>query len=211
MFFHEGKENVRVRMDEVVGGKARHIPYSSADFNYGKNTLSPEKWGDLDFGGFRVHYPLNATVYKDEVIVFLGASYFRALGAGARYGLSARGLAVDTVGGNGEEFPHFTEFWLRASRRPTRRSLTIFALLDSPRVDGRVSFDVTPGRRDRGRRARAAIPARDGRDHARHRAASRACSCSARTSRIAPTSGRRSTTPTGSWSRRATASGSGGR
>jgi len=39
MFFHEGKENVRVRMDEVVGSKVRHIPYSSADFNYGKNTL----------------------------------------------------------------------------------------------------------------------------------------------------------------------------
>ena len=110
MFFHEGKENVRVRMDEVVGSKVRHIPYSSADFNYGKNTLSPEKWGDLDYGGFRVHYPLNGSVYKDEIIVFLGASYFRALCAGARYGLSARGLAVDTVGGNGEEFPHFIEF-----------------------------------------------------------------------------------------------------
>src|SRR4029077_18119182 len=112
MFFHEGNENGGVRIDEVVGGKARHIPYSSADFDYGKNTLAPEKWGDLDFGGFRVHYPLNGTVYKDEVIVFLGASYFRALCAGARYGLSARGLAVDTVGGNGEEFPHFIEFWL---------------------------------------------------------------------------------------------------
>src|SRR5262245_64045420 len=58
MFFHEGKENVRVRMNQVVGTKARHIPYSSADFNYGKNTLSPEKWGDVGFGGFRVRYAL---------------------------------------------------------------------------------------------------------------------------------------------------------
>ena len=44
--------------------------------------------------------------------MFLGASYFRALGAGQRYGLSARGLAIDTVGGQGEEFPRFTEFWI---------------------------------------------------------------------------------------------------
>src|SRR6185369_15458073 len=144
MFFHEGKENVRVRMDEVVGSKVRHIPYSSADFNYGKNTLSPEKWGDLDFGGFRVHYPLNGSVYKDEVIVFLGASYFRALCAGARYGLSARGLAVDTVGGNGEEFPHFIEFWL-VKPAADARSLTLFALLDGPRETGAYQFDVVPG------------------------------------------------------------------
>ena len=52
-------------------------------------------------------------------MVFLGASYFRALGAGQRYGLSARGLAIDTVGGQGEEFPRFTEFWI-ASRPPTQ-------------------------------------------------------------------------------------------
>ena len=135
MFFHEGKENVRVKMNEVVAGKARHIPYSSADFNYGKNTLSPEKWSGLDFGGLRVHYPLNGPAYRDELIVFLGASYFRALCAGARYGLSARGLAVDTVGGNGEEFPHFIEFWL-VKPAADARTLTLFALLDSPRVTG---------------------------------------------------------------------------
>ena len=52
-----------------------------------------------------MHYHLNGPEYKDELIVFLGASYFRALAAGTRYGLSARGLAVDTVGGQGEEFP----------------------------------------------------------------------------------------------------------
>ena len=84
----------------------------SADFDYGKNKLSPQSWGDLGFAGFRAHYPLNGSAYKDELVVFLGASYFRALGAGQRYGLSARGLAIDTVGGQGEEFPRFTEFWI---------------------------------------------------------------------------------------------------
>ena len=33
MFFHRGKDNKRVRMDELVGDKARHIRYDRADFN----------------------------------------------------------------------------------------------------------------------------------------------------------------------------------
>jgi glucans biosynthesis protein len=76
--------------------------------------------------------------------VFLGASYFRALGAGQRYGLSARGLAIDTVGGQGEEFPRFSEFWL-VKPATDSKVLTVYALLDSPRASGAYQFDVRPG------------------------------------------------------------------
>jgi glucans biosynthesis protein len=144
MFFHRAQSNPRVRMNEVVDGEARHLPYDSADFDFGKNTLSPETWGELDYAGLRVHYHLNGPEYKDELIVFLGASYFRALAAGVRYGLSARGLAVDTVGGQGEEFPYFPEFWI-VKPAPGARTLRMLALLDSPRVNGAYQFDVTPG------------------------------------------------------------------
>jgi glucans biosynthesis protein len=144
MFFHRAQSNPRVRMNEVVEGEARHLPYDSADFDFGKNTLSPETWGELDYAGLRVHYHLNGPEYKDELIVFLGASYFRALAAGTRYGLSARGLAVDTVGGQGEEFPFFPEFWI-VKPAADARTLRLFALLDSPRVSGAYQFDVTPG------------------------------------------------------------------
>jgi glucans biosynthesis protein len=145
MFFHLGKfQTESVRVNEITPQGVRHIPYQSADFNYGKNKLSPQTWGDLGFAGFRAHYPLNSSEYKDEVVVFLGASYFRALGAGLRYGLSARGLAIDTVGGHGEEFPRFTEFWIvRPDAHAT--SLTIYALLDSPRASGAYQFEVRPG------------------------------------------------------------------
>ena len=144
MFFHRAQSNPRVRMNEIVGGKARHLPYESAVFNFGENTLCSASWGDLDYAGLRVHYHVNGPEYKDELIVFLGASYFRALAAGTRYGLSARGLAVDTVGGEGEEFPYFPEFWIV---KPTAdaRTLRMFALLDSPRENGAYQFDVTPG------------------------------------------------------------------
>jgi periplasmic glucans biosynthesis protein len=144
MFFHRAQSNPRVRMNAVVDGDARHLPYDSADFDFGKNTLSPATWGELDYAGLRVHYHLNGREYKDELIVFLGASYFRALAAGTRYGLSARGLAVDTVGGDGEEFPYFPEFWI-VKPAPDARTLRFFALLDSPRVSGAYQFDVTPG------------------------------------------------------------------
>lgn len=145
MFFHLGKfQTESVLINEVTPRGARHIRYKSADFDYGKNKLSPQTWGDVGFAGFRAHYPLNGSGYKDELVVFLGASYFRALGAGLRYGLSARGLAIDTVGGQGEEFPRFTEFWIV---RPNvdARTLTIYALLDSPRASGAYQFDIHPG------------------------------------------------------------------
>jgi glucans biosynthesis protein len=147
MFFHLGGEfQVRsVGMNEITPqGKVRHIPYDRDDFNYGKNTLHPQTWGDVGYAGFRAHYPLNTHEYKDEVAVFLGASYFRALGAGERYGLSARGLAIDTVGGQGEEFPRFTEFWF-VKPAADANALTLYALLDSPRATGAYQFVIHPG------------------------------------------------------------------
>lgn len=145
MFFHLGKFQAEaVRINEITPQGTRHIRYRSADFDYGKNKLSPQTWGDIGFAGFRAHYSLNSGEYKDELLVFLGASYFRALGAGLRYGLSARGLAIDTVGGQGEEFPRFTEFWI-AKPTAAATSLTIYALLDSPRASGAYQFDIRPG------------------------------------------------------------------
>lgn len=145
MFFHLGKfQTEPVRMNEVTARGARHIRYQSAYFDYGKNKLSPQGWGDIGFAGFRAHYALNNPKYKDELVVFLGASYFRALGAGQHYGLSARGLAIDTVGGQGEEFPRFTEFWIvRPAADAT--TLTLYALLDSPRSSGAYQFEIQPG------------------------------------------------------------------
>ncbi len=146
MFFHLGKfQTEPVLINEVTADGARHIRYRSSDFDYGQNKLSPQKWGDVGFAGFRAHYPVNAGAYKDELVVFLGASYFRALGAGQRYGLSARGLAIDTVGGKGEEFPRFTEFWI-VKPENNATSLTVYALLDSPRSSGAYQFDIRPGK-----------------------------------------------------------------
>lgn len=146
MFFHLGGDlqTRPVLMNEITSQGVHHIRYRTTDFDYGKNRLTPQSWGDIGFAGFRAHYPLNSTAYKDELVVFLGASYFRALGAGQRYGLSARGLAIDTVGGQGEEFPRFTGFWF-VRPAPDAKTLTAYALLDSPRATGAYHFDIQPG------------------------------------------------------------------
>src|SRR5690606_33906622 len=99
----------------------------------------------IGFAGFRVHFPLNNAEYQDELLVFLGASYFRIVARGQVYGLSARGLAVNTATPGGEEFPRFTEFWLgRPAAYSTR--LVIHALLDSRSVTGAYRFDLRPGK-----------------------------------------------------------------
>ncbi len=143
-FFHVGAQGDSVRLHEVSAQGVKPLPYEPASFNFGKNSLNPQKWGDLGHGGLRAFSHLNSPDYKDELIVFSGASYFRALGAGQRYGLSARGLAVDTAGAAKEEFPRFTEFWLEKPATPDG-ALTILALMDSQRMTGAYRFEVRPG------------------------------------------------------------------
>src|SRR6187455_2339019 len=145
MFFHQGRtvpEPVRINVIEPAG--ERVVPFDPALFDYGKNKFAPQTLRGIGFNGFRVHYAINKPGYKDEVVVFQGASYFRAVGKGQSYGLSARGLAVDTAGPSGEEFPRFVEFWIERPR-PSATSLTIYALLDSRRVAGAYRFVLTPG------------------------------------------------------------------
>lgn len=145
-YFHLGLYQTRpVRIHEITPEGTRALPYRSEDYDFGRNRLQPQRWGDLGHAGFRVHFPLNNPAYKDELVVFLGASYFRALGAGQQYGLSARALAIDTVGSpEGEEFPRFTDFWL-VRPAPDAQAITILALLDSPRATGAYRFEIRPG------------------------------------------------------------------
>ena len=145
-FFHRGyTSRQRINLFEVDAAGAHPIPYRPQTFSFGRLTgRLPRLSSSLGYAGFRVHYPLQGPGYKDELIVFLGASYFRVLGRNQRYGASARGLAIDTAAPGGEEFPVFTDFWL-VRPRPTDRTLTIYALLDSKSAAGAYEFHVRPG------------------------------------------------------------------
>jgi glucans biosynthesis protein len=78
-------------------------------------------------------------------MVFMGASYFRAVPTGLGYGVSARGVAVNTIGSKPEEFPDFTHFWLQTPKTG-EKSFRLLALLNGPSVTGAYEFEATPGK-----------------------------------------------------------------
>jgi glucans biosynthesis protein len=144
-FFHPGFYYDRVVSVNVVDPSGDHkVPFSTDMFNYGRNNFKDKIPPDLGFAGFRIHYPINTPDYYDEVAVFLGASYFRAVAKNQNYGMSARGLAIDTALSTGEEFPYFKEFWL-LKPAPGANKMTVYALLDSASVTGAYSYTIHPG------------------------------------------------------------------
>jgi glucans biosynthesis protein len=144
-FFHPGLYyDHTVQVNTVDDTGAHPVPFSTARFDYGKNDFADRIPTDIGYAGLRIHYALKDPSYLDELIVFLGASYFRALGRDNVWGLSARGVAIDTVEPSGEEFPAFTEFWL-VKPAPDATHLVLFALLDSRSLTGAYRFDITPG------------------------------------------------------------------
>jgi glucans biosynthesis protein len=149
-FFHPGfgyVEGVAVSLIEsntAPGNTApQRFPFSSELFSY-EGFPSPPPSDGLAFTGFRLHTPLNVEAYRDEVVVFNGASYFRPLGKGNVYGLSARGLAIDMGEPHPEEFPSFTQFFL-VHPAPSERNMWILALLESRRATGAYAFHLQPG------------------------------------------------------------------
>lgn len=135
-----------VRLHLVEQGSVRALPFQSDVFRYEGQAAALQD-ADLDgagYSGFRLHYPLNREEYHDEFLVFQGASYLRLVGRDQGYGLSARGLAIDTATSRGEEFPAFTAFWL-FQPDPQESHIDILALLDSPSLAGAYHFRVQTG------------------------------------------------------------------
>jgi len=118
-----------VRIHLVAGGQARPVLYSPSLYQMPANSPLRRLGEQAGFGGFRL---MNADDTTDWA-AFLGASYFRAADPFNQYGLSARGLAIDTAAAGPEEFPIFTSFWIE---HPAGTGPTVYALLDSPSVAG---------------------------------------------------------------------------
>ena len=124
------KEGVRIHL--LDNGSAREIIYHPDLFTFGpKAAFAKGLPPDVGFAGFRV---LNRDMPGDW-LAFQGASYFRSSGEFNQYGLSARGLAIDT-GVPPEEFPLFTELYFE----PAGDALMVYALLDGPSATGAYRF-----------------------------------------------------------------------
>lgn len=137
--FHLGRYfQAPVALHVVEDGVAHRIVYSSDFFSIPSNHPATRLPRDLGFAGFRVMVPGE----DRDWLSFLGASYFRSAGELDQYGLSARGIAINTGGLLAEEFPRFTAFWLE-QRAGAANELVIYALLDGPSVTGAYRFVCT--------------------------------------------------------------------
>jgi glucans biosynthesis protein len=133
-----------VTVSTVENGEAHDVVATPAMFEM--ESAFPAQLGkvSLPLSGFRVRSRINSNKIWDEFLVFQGASYFRAVAKNLLYGLSARGLAINTAEPSGEEFPAFTHFWIE---RPGAHAsaIVIYALLESESATGAYRFTVQPG------------------------------------------------------------------
>jgi periplasmic glucans biosynthesis protein len=145
-FFHPGylyQEPVRVY--EFTATHVQPIRFVQDFFNYRALRIQHQIPADTGYAGFRLLYPLNESNKWDEVGAFLGASYFRLLGKGQRYGQSARGLALDCgEPDRPEEFPIFTDWWLGKPQSGSGQ-LILYAILDSVSCAGAYQLILRPG------------------------------------------------------------------
>jgi glucans biosynthesis protein len=143
--FHSGFYFTKpVDIHVVEGDRQAKLKYDPSLFTFGPKVTPPDGKTDLHYAGLRLRYPINSPDVNDEFVVFQGASYFRAVGKGLLYGLSARGLAIDTGQPSGEEFPSFRSFWVKKPEAATG-IIVIEALLDSPSITGAYRFSIKPG------------------------------------------------------------------
>ncbi|HEY1100582.1 MAG TPA: glucan biosynthesis protein, partial [Myxococcota bacterium] len=153
-FFHPGfghHRQVEVAIVDPATNTTTLVPWRSDRFRFdppAPSTLGAASAALSGPAGFRLHHELNTPGVYDELAVFLGASYFRLLGAGQVYGISARALAIDVTAPTGEEFPFFRAFSIEkpAPKNPSSPpQIVVNALLDSVRVTGAYRFVITPG------------------------------------------------------------------
>jgi glucans biosynthesis protein len=135
---------VPVQIFAVDDGHASELKYEPDLFTYGPEVIRPPANTNPGFSGFRLHTAFNRPDVMDEFAVFQGASYFRSKATGQDYGMSARGLAINTAQPPSDEFPIFRAFWL-VKPAPGASTVTIFALLDSISVSGAYKFVISAG------------------------------------------------------------------
>ncbi len=133
-----------IKLNVVENGQSKPLKFDLGVFD--KTDKFPELTIDdsLGYSGLRLRAELEKAGIFQEFAVFQGASYFRAIGTGDTYGLSARGLAIDVAEPTGEEFPDFTDFWIEKPTRGDNRHI-VHALLDTPSCTGAYRIVIRPG------------------------------------------------------------------
>lgn len=133
----------KIGIHAVDNGQSREVAFQLRTFDVTDQFPALPEDG-TGFAGFRLLGELEVEDRFQEYAVFQGASYFRAIARGQAYGISARGLAINTASDGPEEFPVFRDFWIEAAA-PGAPTVSIHALMDSPSVAGAYSFAIAKG------------------------------------------------------------------
>ncbi len=134
--FHKGRADIFIQPRE---GPEQLVTYDPSRFSFGADLTGQRFDASLGHPGFRLHDQ------RGEFLVFLDAAYFRLRGSQQEYGLSGRGVAVDTGRGDApEEFPDFTTFWV-IEPDANVPFIDIVALLEGPSITGAYLFRAEPG------------------------------------------------------------------
>ncbi|THH35981.1 glucan biosynthesis protein G [Aliishimia ponticola] len=133
-----------VEVHVVEGGEQRPLRFDMGVFDTTDQFPDLTIDDSLGYSGLRLRADLLGDGNHTEYAVFQGASYFRGIGTGENYGLSARGLALRTGDPQGEEFPDFVAFWIETPAKGAP-SVTLHALLDSPSCTGLYTFVIRYG------------------------------------------------------------------
>lgn len=131
-----------VAISQIESGQAKSLAFAPGPFFYGPGVDRQRVPGDLGYAGFTV-YARNKDSWQ-PVLELLGGSFMRGGAPLLPGGVRSRALAIDTGLPSGEEFPVFTDFWLVRPAAGAKR-LTVYALLDSPRVSGAYRIELTAG------------------------------------------------------------------
>ncbi len=144
-FFHPGWMFKKpVMFFDMKGPQTVDVPFDRKNFEYGDLKVPAEAKNPQGYAGFRVLAPDSLIGRPFEFMVFMGASYFRAVTTQLGYGISARAVAVNTIGGEPEEFPDFTHFWFQQPKVGDK-SFKLLALLNGPSITGAYEFESMPG------------------------------------------------------------------
>ncbi|MGO9134264.1 MAG: glucan biosynthesis protein [Methylovirgula sp.] len=133
--------SAQVSLNLVAQGQSRRVIYDQSKFDFG--TLSVPRVGDIGFSGFHILVPQKDKTLT-EVAAFQGASFFRAIAQGQRFGTMARALSINTADQRGEEFPAIRSFWIEQPNLATN-ALVVHALIDSQSMTGAYRFTLHPG------------------------------------------------------------------
>jgi glucans biosynthesis protein len=144
MFVASLYQTAEVQINAVEGGQSRPLVFELRLFATTDRFPQLPETG-TGYAGFRLTHQAEEPGQYQEFAVWQGASYFRAVGRGQVYGLSARGIALRTASANGaEEFPMFRSFWIERPAAGAPEAV-VHALLDGPSLTGAYTFRITEG------------------------------------------------------------------